>query len=205
MKVHPIKRENAFDKLNQISFFLLEQQQKTQTFVFVLSLARKKIEQLNCCCSHLFANWADYMPQNWSTSKNFEKKFENVFKNCHSEVVKNQRYSALFQRKSPLKQRCSALILISENFRFQCCSEVSQCCSEFLARSDNEWRWNRPEIILNQRADQCWISLRFQPGLLSSFHSFSAMICRDFHRVPLMYRYYNGKWFVFQISENMWS
>ena len=52
-------------------------------------------------------------------------------------------------RRSLLKQRCSALIFNSENFRFQCCSRLNQRCWEIF----REWtalnqNWNISESKL---------------------------------------------------------
>ena len=65
-----------------------------------------------------FVNCAEnrnYVPRNWSNSKNFEKS-EKLSKSCHSELFKNQRClalpekkSALFSSESALFQRKSAL------------------------------------------------------------------------------------------------
>ena len=65
-------------------------------------------------------------------------------KSCHSQSVKKQLCSWLFQRKLTLFQRKSALfqgwILALKIFVFSAVQRFS----------GNEQRWNRPEIVLNQ-------------------------------------------------------
>ena len=86
------------------------------------------------------------------------RKTGNWTKNCHSEAVKNQHCSSLFQRKSALFspesalfQRKSALkqrwILALKIFVF---SAIQSWISAVQRFSGNEQRWNRPEIVLSQ-------------------------------------------------------
>ena len=97
-------------KLKPYQFCILSSDTKTSNFrLIVIPSARKKIEQINFCCPLLFPNWTEnlnYVPQNWGTSKIFEKlkmqpkivilnrsKISAVQGCCRG----NQRYSALNQ------------------------------------------------------------------------------------------------------------
>ena len=150
LKIYLSKRENAFEKLNHISFVSWAVTENPNFRDFVISLARKKTEHLNLGCLLLFANWAErlnYVPQNWGTSKNFQKKW-----------TLNQKLSFWIHQKSEL------LIAVSEKIRadrplFQrwflalkkfVFSAVQSSVSAVHRFSGNEQRWNRPEIILNQ-------------------------------------------------------
>ena len=116
LKIYLTKRKNAFEKLNHINFVTWAVTENTNFRVFVISLAVKKIELQNFGSYLLFANWAEvlnYVPENWGSSKHFEK------------VGKWSKIAILNPSKS-------ALILSSENFRFQRCSELNQLCSEIF-------------------------------------------------------------------------
>ena len=120
LKFHPTKRENALENLNYVSFVNWAATVNPNFRVFVLSLARKKIEELNFCFSLLFANRADnldYVPQNCGVSKNFKK-----LKNQPKFVILNPSKISVV----------SALICSSGNFCFQRCSELNHRCSEFF-------------------------------------------------------------------------
>ena len=111
-----------------------------------------------CWFSILYANWAEnqkYMLQNWDTFKTSEK---------ISSTKSNQKFpfwirqtsasSALFQRKSASKQRWFLAVKIF----------VFSAAQRFLG---NEQRCVRTEIFPRIRADQRWMSQRYQPGLVN--------------------------------------
>ena len=173
LKIYLTKRKNVFEKLNHINFVTWAVTENPYFRGLGISLTRKKIEHLNFRSSLNFANWAEvlkYVPQNWGTSKNFEKNGQ-WNKNFHSQSVKNQRCSSLFQRKSALFSPESALFqrwyLALKIFVF---SAVQSLISAVQRFSGNEKRWNRPEIVLNQS----WSALNIsetstreaQPGIL---------------------------------------
>ena len=120
---------------------------------------------VNICFSLLVVKWAENknnVPRNWGTSKNFEwsEKLTNI---CHSELFKNQRCPALFQRKSALSSAVSEEIS-AETALFQrwfwalkisVFSAVQSWISAVQRFSGDEQRWNRPESILNQS----WLAL----------------------------------------------
>ena len=56
LQIHPTKRENAVQNLNSISFNTWAVTENPNLRVSVISLACKKIEQLNFRCSILFPN-----------------------------------------------------------------------------------------------------------------------------------------------------
>ena len=132
LKDHPVKRENVFWNLNHINF-VTSVVTKNPEFQVFLSLAHKKFEQL---IIRIMFHDVEILLK--SLDKN-----EKLTENCHSECVKSQRYSALFQRKSALfrsnsamfqrnqrlKQCYSVLIVSPENLCFQSCSELNQSCS----------------------------------------------------------------------------
>ena len=157
LKVHWTKRENAFENLNYISFATWAVTENPNIRVYMWPVGR-----LNSYIYvvHFFSQIGLMI---WVMCFEIEVSLKNgkINQNCHSESIKNQRCSVLFQRKSALfsskpllVQRKSALILSSENFCFQRCAELNQRCSEILG---NEQCWNRPGILLNQS----WSALKF--------------------------------------------
>ena len=105
-EVHPTDRKNVFWKIERYLFSYLSSNKNPTTHVFVTSLPCRNTEQVSFCCSLFLGNWAEsqnYVPRNWGTSENFEKN-EKWTENWHSKFVKNQSFSALFQRFSGYEQ-----------------------------------------------------------------------------------------------------
>ena len=105
LKNQPTKRENIFEKANQISFVTWAKTQNPYFAVFVISLTRMNFEQLSLCCSLIIEHWANnppYVAQNPDTPKNFEK-MGKLTTHCHSQGVK-------FQHCCRGNQRCSLWI-----------------------------------------------------------------------------------------------
>ena len=99
---------------------------------------------------------------------NISEKIEKLTKNCHSDYVKNQRCSALFQRKSALKQRWFIAL------KFFVFSAVQSWISAVHRFSGSEHRWNRPEIILNQS----WSALKVsETSTRAAFHQKFTIWC----------------------------
>ena len=138
--VHSTKRGNVFEKLDHICFVNWTVTENIIFRVFVKSLARKKIETLNFCCSLLSARWAknlNYAPQNWGTSNQKFSFWKHLF-------------SALFQRKKSY----SPLILVCENFCFQRCFDLNQGCSEifrYLTALKRNWNYSESKLISAER------------------------------------------------------
>ena len=118
-----VHTRQVFEKLNQNNFVFWAVTKNPKFRVFLISLARKKIERLNFSCWILFANWTEdlnYVLQNWGTFKNLEKIINNqklsFWIRPKSELFSSE--SALFQRKTALKQCCWVLVLGSKNLHF---------------------------------------------------------------------------------------
>ena len=111
LKIYLTKRKNAFEKLNHINFVTWAVTENPNFRVLVISLAFKKIELLNYGSELLFANCAEvvnYVPQNWGTSKNFEKvgKWSKIAILNPSKISAVHRCFRGNQCSSALNQRC---------------------------------------------------------------------------------------------------
>ena len=130
---------NKFLKNWIISALLLEQWQKTQTLEFLFFFGPLEDWTNKFLLFTFFANWTEslnYVAWIWGISENFGKT-ENLNKTCHCEAVKNWCCSALFQRKSELKQRCTALIFSYKKIVFSAVQRFS----------GKKQRWKNPKLF----------------------------------------------------------
>ena len=150
-RIHETKRENVFEKLNHISFNTWALTE-TQIFMFFSVGPQEdwttKFLSFTCFCKvgwrfELCASKLKYLT-------NFRKKLKtyraivilNLSKISAVELLfrGNQRCWALNQHCLRETQRCSALILGSENFRFQRFSELKQT-----------WNYSESELRMSLR------------------------------------------------------
>ena len=151
LKIHPTQRKNVFEKLNNICFvtWAVIINPKIQVLI---SLHRKNIEQMNFWCSLLSANWVEtkiMCLQFYVLQTILKKKWEL-----------NQKLPIWVRRKSAF----SALIhwLRAESALFR----------DFHVMNSAETELK----FFSIRADQCWISLRSQPGLVGLHISLALLL-----------------------------
>ena len=107
-----------FENLNHFSFVASAEKRKLSSFVKILAL--KKIEQLNCCCPHLFGKWAEYQNyvlQNWGTSEKFERKLKKSNLTLSFWICQKQHCLALNQRKTDQNSSEQSWLLFPERVR----------------------------------------------------------------------------------------
>ena len=155
LRVHPTKRENVFGKkLYPFCCLSKNRKPKLSSFCFLLYLWDKRRLNIWRFCSFLSQIGLNIWRMCLKT-EGLLKSSKKLANNCHSECAKNQRCSALFQRKS-------ALILGSEKCIF---NTVQSWISPVQRFSGIEERWNRHDFFWI-RTDQRWMSLRCQLGFI---------------------------------------
>ena len=100
-KIHPIKRENVSENFNHMNLVPRAVTKNPIIRVNIISSARKEIEQLNYCCSLLFASLVEILrnvPQRWGIFESF-KNLQKWNRTFHSEFGKDSHCSAMFQSK----------------------------------------------------------------------------------------------------------
>ena len=164
-----------FLKIWPISVFPFEKHKKTQKFAlifYIWPVRRQNKHFFLLYCSFLSdIGWkSEFCASRMKHIEIFWQKMESWTEKCHLKSTKNQLCWELFQKKSALKQRSWALILLLLKNGFY--STDQSWISALLRFSVNEQRWIRTETALLSadnfwtRGDQCWNSVTSQTGIL---------------------------------------